>query len=210
MRKLSAALVLLLGGVASGDEVACALADAHTRSVLEQALAKHQSPQLSAHCEDCEQGKLTYSAGYRKALREGKTMLVWVGGDFCPRCTKETADEFVHVFVKQWSETGATDHVLSPAVVVAAPSGDGLVRVATVTQWLEGDAVWGHASTARRIVRDWRQGRGLGLFSWSLGQGGPRPVPGREALMQSGYSGGMMRDYSGGGRLFRGRSGGGC
>ena len=164
-------------------------------------VAFHVEPADAAHCKDCASGgylTLTYAEGYRKAVALDKPLLVWVGGNFCERCVEDSKDEFVHVFVDKWGADG-DDFVVAPAQIIAVPRGSELVKVAVVKRWVTGDAVFGHTSTARRILRDFRRGASVvALHAWSLGfntyQGGG-----------GGYGGGMKR---GGGILRGGR--GGC
>jgi hypothetical protein len=98
-----------------------------------------------------EAGPLTYNQAYHKALLEGKPLVVWVGGDFCPRCVNDTKEEFIHFFTDTYA--GA----VAPAIVVGVPDGrGGLDRVATVTQWIVGDPEFGHMPSVRKAIQAWK------------------------------------------------------
>jgi hypothetical protein len=71
-------------------------------------------------------GGLTYSDAYRRAVREGRPLVCWVGFA-CPSCERECADA-VHVHVDSFRGDD------SPCVVVARPDGrGGMDRVASLT-----------------------------------------------------------------------------
>ena len=109
----------------------------------------------------------TYAEAYHRALTTGRPLLVWVGGNFCPRCVNDTAGEFVHAFVDSFPEA------VVPSVVVAVPEGGQLTRVADVTSWVEGDATFGHIPSVRRVLANRRPvRRALG----AVAQAAARPM----------------------------------
>lgn len=100
--------------------------------------------------------ELTYAQALARAVATGKPLAIWVGGDFCPRCVRETSDEFVHYF------TDAFPGVTAPAIVVGVretPASERLVWVETVDWWIEGDKEFGHSPTIRGAVRRWLERR---------------------------------------------------
>lgn len=100
--------------------------------------------------------ELTYAQALARASATGKPLAIWVGGDFCPRCVRETSDEFVHYF------TDTFPGVTAPAIVVGVretPASERLVWVETVDWWIEGDKEFGHSPTIRGAVRRWLERR---------------------------------------------------
>lgn len=91
----------------------------------------------------------SYGEAYRRAVADGKPLLVWVGDSFCARCVRENAEEFVHC--RQETFPGAA----ARSIVVAVPDGDGLTRVGDVSWWITGDREFGHVPSARRAIRLW-------------------------------------------------------
>lgn len=94
----------------------------------------------------------SYTLARRRAVAEGKPLIVWVGGNFCERCVQDSKDEFVHCFVRDgwYGQQG-------PATIVAAPHQGELYQVGVVTRWTVGSHDWGHIPSARRIVAEWRR-----------------------------------------------------
>lgn len=106
---------------------------------------------LPDSCPTCEDAPAAYRDAYNAALRSGKPMIVWVGGNFCERCVNDSKNEFVHHFVDDGWEG-----VKGPATVVAVPHGDKLYRAGTVNRWTVGSSDWGHVPSARRVTSEWR------------------------------------------------------
>lgn len=91
---------------------------------------------------------VTYAEAYREALTSKKPLLVWCGGDFCPRCVNESRDEFIHCFVDDFP--GA----VIPSIVVCVLDDGKLMRLTgDVTSWIEGDREFGHLPTVRKRLR---------------------------------------------------------
>ena len=119
----------------------------------------------TAICADCESKNnmvpaiertatvtSAYSAAHARALRENKPLIVWVGGNFCERCVKDSANEFVHHIAEDgW------DGNRGPATVVAVPHEGKLHYAGVVTRWTTGSQDWGHVPSARRVISEWRQ-----------------------------------------------------
>lgn len=155
-----------------------------------------------------------YLDAYREAIRTGKPLITWVGGNFCERCVADSKNEFVHAFVDRWPETGAKDTVDAPATVIGIPTGGIVARVATVSRWIVGDDTFGHVPSARRAIFNWREGRRMTSDDgWSVQHftDGSARWPGGMAMAgSSGWSsggGGMsmksMGGMSGGGSMMR-------
>ncbi len=115
---------------------------------------------------------LTYSEAYRQAVKEDKPLVVWVGGEFCPDCVRDSAADFVHVFVADFP--GAT----APAIVVALPEDGELVRIGDISWWITGDKTYGHVPSVRRAIANWRATRQRQVVA------GP-PVPTRSGQFRS-------------------------
>lgn len=167
------------------------LADAETdsaRAVLALAAAqvtrpaaavapKPTAPVAPAKAEPCcethaaKPAAGSYLAARDRAVREGKPLIVWVGGNFCDRCVKDSANEFIHHFAAD----GWEGH-RGPATVVSVPHGDELYYVASVNRWTVGSHDWGHVPSARRITGEWRERAARGdrspLRMLDLGDGG--------------------------------------
>lgn len=94
-----------------------------------------------------------YITAVREALATGKPLLVWVGGEFCPQCVTDSADEFVHHF------TATFEDAVSPSIVVAVVDDGRLMRVGDVQWWIEGSPIFGHLPSAREVIRRWRDAR---------------------------------------------------
>lgn len=72
---------------------------------------------------------LSFAAGYARAIKENKPLLIWVA-QVCPPCEKKMPG-YIHVHVKEYQ--GVSDLVTEPSVVVGQPNGQGgLNRVATI------------------------------------------------------------------------------
>lgn len=109
---------------------------------------------VSLPADDSEE--LTYTQALARALATGKPLAIWVGSSFCPRCVRETSEEFVHYF------TDTFPGVTAPAIVVGvreSPTSTALVWVETVDWWIEGDKEFGHSPTIRGAVRRWLERR---------------------------------------------------
>ncbi len=96
---------------------------------------------------------LTYAEAHALAVREGKPLVVWVGGNFCQACVRDSAAEFVHVFVDRF------DGVAAPAIVVGVVADGELVRAGDVTWWITGDREFGHVPSIRHTIRRWADAR---------------------------------------------------
>lgn len=92
-----------------------------------------------------------HSTAWAESMRTGKPIIAWVGGNFCERCVKDSAAEFVHVFVDEWHGNRG------PATVLLMPHEGTVYRVGTVNRWTEGDASWGHIPSARRLFGEFRE-----------------------------------------------------
>jgi hypothetical protein len=112
------------------------------------------------------QGRAAYAEARARAVRDGKPLIVWVGGGdaLCPSCMHRLADEdgVVNFVAPSFPDTPAQ------ALVVAVPEGSDLFRVATITRWVTGDPTWGHVPSVRRAVRNWRERRAVTNGGWSL------------------------------------------
>jgi hypothetical protein len=112
------------------------------------------------------QGQAAYAEARARAVRDGKPLVVWVGGGdaLCPSCMHRLADEdgVVNFVAPSFPDTPAQ------AIVVAVPEGGDLFRVATITRWVTGDPTWGHVPSVRRAVRNWRERRAVTNGGWSL------------------------------------------
>lgn len=100
-----------------------------------------------------EDRPLTYAEAYHRALATGKPLLVWVGGNFCPRCVDDSSGEFVHCFVP------AFEDAVSPSIVVSVVDGGQLLRVGDVQWWVENHREFGHLPSVRNVIRRWRDAR---------------------------------------------------
>jgi hypothetical protein len=114
-----------------------------------------------------------YAAAYARAVAEGKPLVCWVGGGdaVCPACVKTLAGEVVsHV-------APTLPGVAGQALVVGMPDGRGqLDQAAVVTQWITGDATWGHVPSLRRAIARWRATRTGVSSGWSLDMAATAPV----------------------------------
>lgn len=108
-----------------------------------------QPPEVD--CDHC--AKLTYAEGAKLSKKTDKPLVVWVGGEFCERCTHDSATEFVHVFVDRF------DGVTAPATVVGVWEGEDLWRVGVADWWEVGHVTFGHLPTVRRALANWRANR---------------------------------------------------
>lgn len=93
--------------------------------------------------------RVTYELAMREALDRGKPLLVWVGGNFCELCVRDSATEFVHYFTPEF------DGVQAPAIVVGVVDSGSLIRAGEVTWWVEGDKEFGHVPSVRGVIRKW-------------------------------------------------------
>jgi hypothetical protein len=111
-------------------------------------------------------GQATYAEARAAAIRDGKPLVVWVGGGdaLCPSCMHRLAEEdgVVNVVAPSFEDTPTR------ALVVGVPEGGELLRVATITRWVTGDPTWGHVPSIRRAVRNWREHRAITNGGWSL------------------------------------------
>lgn len=110
-------------------------------------------------------GKETYAEARARAITENKPLLVWVGEAICPACIRENKDEFVHYVSATWPDA-------KDAVVVADVKDGELYRVGSVTQWVTGDATFGHIPSSRRVLARWRSAGAV-----SEGAGWPSAAP---------------------------------
>lgn len=144
--------------------------DALTRKFeahLAENAARHQ-----AVAEAEKDRPLAWEEARHKAMADGKPLLVWVGGNFCERCVRESAGEFVHFFASSY------DNLPSPSIAVIVPVGNELYRAGDVTWWVEGDREFGHLPSARRTIRRWLDRR--------------EDARSRAAAQQSFYQGGAV------------------
>lgn len=119
------------------------------------------TPDAAPVTDDRLTGALTYPEAVKLSLATGKPLIVWVGGDVCERCVRESASDFVHVFVSEFPG------VTAPALVVAVRedmtttvgSAAALSWVETVDWWIEGDKQFGHVPTVRGAIARWRERR---------------------------------------------------
>lgn len=93
--------------------------------------------------------RATYELAAREALDRGKPLLVWVGGNFCEACVRDSASEFVHHFTAEF------EGVTAPAIVVGVVDSGSLIRAGEVTWWVEGDREFGHVPSVRGVIRKW-------------------------------------------------------
>ena len=147
--------LLLADAEADSARAVLALAAAQAAHPTPKAAAPAPVPAKAEPC--CETHTTTpaagsYLAARARAVREGKPLIVWVGGNFCDRCVKDSRNEFVHCFVAD----GWEGH-RGPTTVVSVPHGDELYYVASVTRWTVGSHDWGHVPSARRLVGEWRE-----------------------------------------------------
>lgn len=91
---------------------------------------------------------LTYAEGVARAMRDGRPVVVWVGGEFCPQCVQDSAGDFHHVFVDSFPAASA------PSIVVGVRDGSELVRL-DVNWWITGDKEHGHIPSVRSAIRRW-------------------------------------------------------
>lgn len=104
-------------------------------------------------------GELPWRDVARLSLQSRKPVLEWVGDELCPRCVDDTKGEFLHFF---------TPGRGGKSVVVWLPGGDGEhYRVGTLTKWVEGSPKWGHAASARKVLKAWNEGRPTTLDGWA-------------------------------------------
>lgn len=139
-----------------GSPISAALAETPDPPPVTSALvASFPAPKpepLSVTLPADDSQELTYAQALARARATGKPLAIWVGGDFCPRCVRESSEEFIHFF------TDTFPGVVSPAIVVGvkeSPASDVLVWVETVDWWIEGDKEFGHSPTIRGAVRRW-------------------------------------------------------
>lgn len=142
-----------------------------------------------------ESSSLTYAQAHAEALRTGKPLIVWVGGDFCARCVAEDGGkEFVHHLTPKW------EGVQAPATIIYMPEEGQLLQAATVTRWTVGSHDWGHLPSARRVAREWRAqvrtGNKAPLLLLNLGDGGNWGMS--QVVYSSSYRGsyGSSKGYS--------------
>lgn len=95
-------------------------------------------------------GELPWRDVARLSLQSRKPVLEWIGEEVCPRCVDDTDGEFLHYFTKDRGK----------ALNVWLPGSDGEhYKVASLTGWVEGSAKWGHAASARKVLKAWNEGR---------------------------------------------------
>lgn len=126
---------------------------------------------------------LTYAEAYRKALASKKPLLVWCGGNFCPRCVNDSRDEFVHCFVDSFPSA------VTPSIAVCVPEDGKLMRLTgDVTSWITGDKEFGHLPTVRKRIRSYLdRAKGVTRIVPSSGQWSESPmqvVPSRGRAMR--------------------------
>lgn len=96
---------------------------------------------------------LTYAEAYEKSFKNGKPLIVWVGGNFCPQCVRDTETAFNHTFVSTYP--GVTE---KQAIVVGVmDTNNKLIQAGVVTWWIEGDKEFGHVASIREEIRKWRR-----------------------------------------------------
>lgn len=144
--------------------------------VLLLASAVQQSPQQTAAPKPVS---TDWAGASREALELNRPLIVWIGGNFCDRCVRDSKNEFVHLFVDSgWGGNRG------PATAIYVPQSDGyLYRIATVTRWTVGSHDWGHIPSARRLVHEWTR---------RAAQGSTAPLP----LLQLDGSWGWPADRS--------------
>ncbi len=95
-------------------------------------------------------GKRTYEDAYAKALATGLPLVVWNGSAICPPCIDSTdGTEFIN-FV------GTVPGCPTNAITVSVPSGQEILGVGAVDQWITNDATYGHVPSVRRLLQRWR------------------------------------------------------
>lgn len=165
---------------------------------------------------------LTYKEAYEKAKKTGLPLVVWVGGNFCPECVKETSKDYVHYFTEFY--TNAT----APAIVVGVPekSMDDIVRAQTIpsrviTPQERAGGLKMHIESIKEVIKAYKEGtlqHSTGVRGWSTSSSsstqsmtyGGSSFQFSYGSSYGGYSKGGG-SYGGGGRGFfggRGRSGG--
>ena len=166
--------LLLADADADSARAVLALAAAQVARPAPKAAAPAPAPAKAEPC--CETHTTTpaagsYTAARDRAVRENKPLIVWVGGNFCDRCVKDSANEFVHHFAPD----GWEGH-RGPATAVFAPHDNELWTVGVVTRWTVGSHDWGHVPSARRLVGVWQDRATRGdrsqLRLMDLGDGG--------------------------------------
>jgi hypothetical protein len=100
---------------------------------------------------------LSYAEAYALALKRGKPLVVWVGGNFCKQCVRDSAKDFVHYFTDEPSAFGPDLPV--PSILVYVPEAGGLPNAGVIDWWIEGDAEFGHLASIRNAIRRWRERR---------------------------------------------------
>lgn len=120
-----------------------------------------------ASSADDDPKPLSYDEALKEVKATGKPLVVWVGGNFCERCVRDSAADFVHFFTPEF------DGVSAPAIVVGVIDSGNLIRAGEVTWWVEGDGEFGHVGSVRGVIRRWLDRReaarrGLGVYSATL------------------------------------------
>jgi hypothetical protein len=177
---IAALLKLLMGLIGSGASALAKPAGGFVPAILAALLllfggaayaeVRPVAPELMpVEVDDAEPPPLTYPEAHAEAMRLGKPLVVWVGGNFCEACVRDSAREFVHVFVETFE--GAT----APSIVVGvvdrddATGKDELVRAGTVTWWIVGDKEFGHLPSVRGAIRAWRDRREAARAARAMG-----------------------------------------
>lgn len=109
-------------------------------------------PAIQFTAMSVEPPPLTYAQACALALKTGKPLIVWVSSDnesFCEQCVKDSATDFIHVFVKQF------EGVTAPAIVVGVVDEGQMMRAGEVTWWVVGDREFGHVPSIRTVIRQW-------------------------------------------------------
>lgn len=163
------------------------------------ALEKHL-PQTTLPTADCcdDHHAVTYADAYAQSMREGKPLVAWVGGGdaVCAACVNTLKDEAVHLVTKTLPGVVPDGE---RALVVMVPENGTMLVPARITQWITGDATWGHTPSIRRALDSWRTRRAVTRGGWSMGLMSTAQYSGM------GMSSGSMGSNFGGGMQMRSR-----
>jgi hypothetical protein len=99
----------------------------------------------------------TYEVAYARAAKRKQPLVVWVGGDFCPRCVAESERDFVHYFAPDGRPFGPG--LANPSILVYVPDGGEFRLAGQIDWWITGDKEFGHLASIRNAIRRWRDRR---------------------------------------------------
>lgn len=137
----------------------------HHAATLPQSTLPMQQPQSTLPPR-----KLTYEEARSQAIAEGKPLVVWSGSAVCPACVQTLSGDVV-------SYVGPVRGLPANAIIVAMPDGRGdVLQVNTITEWITGDATFGHVPSVRRAVRRYRETGHTSAGGWSLEAPVARPM----------------------------------